>query len=255
MQIVSAILIFLFGAAIGSFLNVCIYRIPEGKSIIQPGSACPKCGKPVRAYDNIPILSYIMLKGKCRDCGEPISFRYVIVEALTGGMLLALYLKYGLSLSLAATFLFTAALIVITFIDLDHQIIPDVISLPGIPVFYLAAVFVMKLNYLDALLGMVIGGGALFLISYGYRLFTKRDGMGMGDVKLLAMLGAFLGWKSLIFILFVSSFFGSLIGVTIILIKKGNMKYAIPYGPFLSVAAIAYLFLGQKIVGFLFRGY
>ena len=241
-----SIVIFLFGAVVGSFLNVCIYRLPESKSIVRPRSSCPKCGSPIRAYDNIPILSWFILKGKCRDCHEAISPRYVIVETLTGLLLLALYLNFGISLKLAATFIFGAVLIVITFIDLDHQIIPDIITLPGIPVFFLLAVFIMKLNWLEAIWGMIIGGGVLYLIAIGYRLFTKREGMGMGDVKLLAMLGAFLGWKSLIFILFVSSFTGALIGITIILIKKGDLKYAIPFGPFLSFAAICYFFVGQS---------
>jgi leader peptidase (prepilin peptidase)/N-methyltransferase len=249
------IILFIFGAVIGSFLNVCIYRIPQGKSIARPRSSCPKCGRPIRPYDNIPILSYLVLGGKCRDCHEPISPRYVIVELLTGLLLAALYLKYGLTLKLLAVFIFSAVLLVITFIDLDYQIIPDMLTLPGIPIFFLAAVFILKMDFLEALLGLIIGGGTLFLISFGYRLFTKRDGMGMGDVKLLAMLGAFLGWKSLIFILFFSSLSGSLIGIAIMVKEKGNMKYAIPYGPFLSAAAIAYLFWGTKAVELLFRGY
>ncbi len=241
-----SILVFLFGAAVGSFLNVCIYRIPEGRSIVRPRSSCPKCGKSIRVYDNIPILSWLILRGRCRDCGEPISPRYLVVEVLTGLVAIALFLHFGLSLQFLAAFVFCAALLVITFIDLDHQIIPDIITLPGIPICFLISVLVLKLNWLDALLGMVIGGGSLYLIASGYRLFTHRDGMGMGDVKLLAMLGAFLGWKSLIFILFVSSFLGSLVGITIILIKKGDMKYAVPYGPFLSLSAISYFFLGKQ---------
>jgi len=252
MQLLLSLSLFIIGAIIGSFLNVCIFRLPEGKSIIHPRSSCPKCGKPIRFYDNIPILSYFILLGKCRDCREAISPQYAIIEALTGFLLVCLYLKYGNTPALPATFIFCAALIVITFIDLEHQIIPDVITLPGIPIFYLASVLIMKLSYLDALLGLLIGGGTLYLISFGYRFFTKREGMGMGDVKLLAMLGAFLGWKSLIFILFFSSFFGALVGVIIILLKKGNMKYAIPYGPFLSAAAVAYIFWGDIFSAYLF---
>jgi leader peptidase (prepilin peptidase)/N-methyltransferase len=243
---------FLFGAAVGSFLNVCIYRIPEGKSIVTPRSACPGCGHPIRAYDNIPILSYFLLGRKCRDCGAAISLRYVIVEFITGLISLALFLTYGLSLAYAVMFLFSAALLVITFIDLDHRIIPDTITLPGIPVFFLAGIFVFGVSWLDAILGMVIGGGFLYLVAIGYRLLRKMEGMGMGDVKLSAMLGAFFGWKSLIYIIFVSSFLGALIGITIILIKKGNMKYAIPYGPFLSVAALSYIFIGERFISLLF---
>ncbi|HEX7504027.1 MAG TPA: prepilin peptidase, partial [Syntrophales bacterium] len=137
---------FVFGAAIGSFLNVCIWRIPEGKSIVFPSSHCPKCGNPVRPYDNIPILSWLILRGRCRDCGESISTRYPLVELLTALLSLAIFWMYGPSLTYLAAFLFTAVLIVITFIDFDHQIIPDVISLPGIPVFFLLAVFIMGIG-------------------------------------------------------------------------------------------------------------
>ncbi len=254
MVYVWSFLVFFTGAAVGSFLNVCIYRIPEDKSVVRPPSSCPRCGHPIRAYDNIPILSFFLLRGKCRDCGEGISSRYPIIEAITGLFLLALYLKYGLSLKLLALFAFGAALILISFIDLDHQIIPDIITLPGIPIGFLAAVFVLQTGYIDSLLGIVLGGGVLYLVSTGYRLLTKRTGMGFGDVKLLAMIGAFLGWKSILFVLFISSFLGSLVGISIILIKKGNMKYAIPYGPFLSLAAIAYLFWGQRVASMLFWG-
>lgn len=252
MVYVWSFLVFITGAAVGSFLNVCIYRIPEDKSVVRPSSACPRCGHPIRAYDNIPILSFFLLRGKCRDCGEGISPRYPIIETITGLFLLALYLKYGLSLKLLSFFAFGAALILISFIDLDHQIIPDIITLPGIPIGFLAAVFVLQISYIDSLLGIVLGGGVLYLISTGYRLFTKRAGMGLGDVKLLAMIGAFLGWKSILFVLFTSSFLGSLVGISIIMIKKGNMKYAIPYGPFLSLGAFAYLFWGQRVASMLF---
>ncbi len=247
-----ALAAFLFGAVVGSFLNVCIYRIPEGLSIIRPPSSCPKCGGAIRLYDNIPILSWLVLKGRCRDCREPISPRYLVVEVLTGLLSFVLFLNFDFSLKFLAAFIFCCALLVITFIDLDHQIIPDSITLPGIPICFLLSVLVLKLSWLDALLGIVIGGGALYLISFGYRLFTKRDGMGMGDVKLLTMLGAFLGWKSLIFILFTSSFLGSLIGLTMVWIKKTDMKYAIPYGPFLSLGGIAYIFWGRPVMSLLF---
>jgi leader peptidase (prepilin peptidase) / N-methyltransferase len=243
------------GAAVGSFLNVLILRIPEGQSIVLPSSHCPNCGHAIRFYDNIPIISYLTLRGKCRDCHEKISVQYPVVEAVTALMSLLLLLKFGLSFKYLSSFIFTCALIVITFIDLRHQIIPDVISLPGIPVFFFLAVFFMNLTVWESLLGILIGGGCLFAIAFLYEIITKREGMGGGDIKLLAMLGAFLGWKSLFFILFVSSLLGAIVGVCAMIIKGQDMKYAVPFGPFLSIAAVAYLFVGADLMKFLFFHY
>jgi leader peptidase (prepilin peptidase) / N-methyltransferase len=243
------------GAAIGSFLNVLIFRIPEGQSIVLPSSHCQKCGHGIRVYDNIPIISYVILRGKCRDCHDKISLQYPIVEAITAVMSLLLFVKFGLSFKYLASFIFTCALIVITFIDLRHQIIPDVISLPGIPVFFFLAVFVMNLTVWESLLGIFIGGGSLFLIAFVYEIITKREGMGGGDIKLLAMLGAFLGWKSLFFVLFVSSLLGAVVGISAMIMKGQDTKYAVPFGPFLSMAAVAYLFVGAAVTKFLFFYY
>ena len=159
---------FIFGAAIGSFLNVCIYRIPAETSIVKPSSRCPSCGHPIRFYDNIPILSFLILRARCRDCGAKISWRYPLIELITGLMALLLFGKFGLSLVFLTFFIFTAVLIVIAFIDLDHQIIPDILSLPGIPVFFLAAVFIVKLPWLEARIGLLIGGVVLLAISFVY---------------------------------------------------------------------------------------
>ncbi|MGA2331336.1 MAG: prepilin peptidase [Syntrophales bacterium] len=243
------------GAAVGSFLNVLIFRIPEGQSIVLPSSHCQKCGHAIRVYDNIPIISYLILRGKCRDCHEKISLQYPIVEAITAVMSLLLFLKFGLSFKYLSSFIFTCALIAITFIDLRHQIIPDVISLPGIPVFFLLAVFFMDVTIWEALLGTLIGGGCLFAIAFIYEIITKREGMGGGDIKLLAMLGAFLGWKSLFFVLFASSLLGGIVGVSAMIVKGQDMKYALPFGPFLSIAAVAYLFVGEDVTRFLFFYY
>jgi leader peptidase (prepilin peptidase) / N-methyltransferase len=243
------------GAAVGSFLNVLIFRIPEGQSIVLPSSHCPKCGHAIRVYDNIPIISYLILRGKCRDCHENISMQYPIVEAITALMSLLLFLKFGLSFKYLSSFIFTCALITITFIDLRHQIIPDGISLPGIPAFFFLAVFFMNLTVWESLLGILIGGGCLFMIAFLYEIITKREGMGGGDIKLLAMLGAFLGWKSLFFILFVSSLLGAVVGVSAMIIKGQDMKYAVPFGPFLSIAAVAYLFVGADVTKLLFFYY
>jgi len=248
MMDIGAIFAFILGAVVGSFLNVCIWRIPEGRSIVTPASHCPECGHPIRFYDNLPLISYLFLRGRCRACGGRISPRYPFVEALTALLALFLFWKFGLTLKFLAAFIFVSALIVITFIDIDHQIIPDIISLPGIPICFFLAVFLMKLSYLEALLGLLIGGGSLYLIAVLYELATKREGMGGGDIKLLAMMGAFLGWKSLLFILLVSSMVGAVVGIAVMLVKGGDMKYAVPFGPFLSLGAVAYLLVGDYAV-------
>jgi leader peptidase (prepilin peptidase)/N-methyltransferase len=246
---------FIFGAAIGSFLNVCIFRLPVETSIVKPRSQCPYCQHPIRNCDNIPLISFIILRGKCRDCSGKISWRYPLVELVTAALALLLFLKFGLTLKFLIFFIFTAVLIVITFIDLDHQIIPDLITLPGIPIFFLAAIFLVKIPWMEALIGLLIGGGVLFAIAFVYELLTKREGMGGGDIKLLAMIGGFLGWKSLIFVLLFSSFSGAIVGLTAMIIKKQDMKYAVPFGPFLSAAAVAYLFLGDSFMRLLVVGY
>jgi leader peptidase (prepilin peptidase)/N-methyltransferase len=243
---------FVVGAAVGSFLNVIILRLPEEKSIVFPASHCPECRHPIRLYDNIPLISYLFLKGRCRDCGGSISLRYPLVEGLTAILSLMIYWKFGPSMQYLCVFVFTCSLIVITFIDLDHQIIPDVISLPGIPIFFLAAVFVMNLRFFDAFLGFLIGGGVLYGVAFVYELITKREGMGGGDIKLLAMIGAFLGWQSLLFVLLISSFAGAAVGIALMIIKGQDMKYAVPFGPFLSLGAIAYLFFGAYLYGLLY---
>jgi leader peptidase (prepilin peptidase)/N-methyltransferase len=253
MSLLVEIFFFALGAAVGSFLNVLIHRIPEEQSIVFPASHCPVCGHGIRFYDNIPLISYLLLRGRCRDCGESIPARYPLVEGLTAILSLMLYWKFGLSWPYLCAFAFTCALIAITFIDLDHQIIPDVISLPGIPVFFLAAVFVMNLRVLDAFLGFLIGGGVLYGVAFFYELITKREGMGGGDIKLLAMIGAFLGWQSLLFVLLISSFVGAAVGITIMLVRGRDMKYAVPFGPFLSLGALAYLFFGAELTAFFFH--
>jgi len=246
MNILANVFVAIFGAVVGSFLNVCIHRIPEGKSLVHPPSSCLACGHAVRPYDNIPILSYFILRGRCRDCGQKISPRYIAVELITAVMALFLFRQFGLSLHFLFSFLLTAVLITITFIDLEHGIIPDSITLPGIPLAVIVSVTIMGVSFLDSILGMLLGGGIFYLIAVGYELVAKREGMGGGDIKLLALLGAFFGWQSLVFILLVSSLLGSIVGIGIMVIRKEGMKYAVPFGPFLSVAAVAYLFWGLQ---------
>jgi leader peptidase (prepilin peptidase)/N-methyltransferase len=239
---------FTLGAVIGSFLNVCIYRIPAGESIVHPPSRCPACGSGIRWYQNVPILSYLLLRGRCAACGVRISARYPLVEALTGVLFVLVFYRFGLHGATLVYWLFAAALVVVTFIDLDHQIIPDVISLPGIFVGFLCALAIPWLSWTDSLLGILAGGGSLYLVAAGYELLTKKEGMGGGDIKLLAMIGAFLGWQAILPIVFFSSLVGTLVGVPVMLIKNADSKLAIPFGPFLAVAALFYLFWGPALI-------
>lgn len=244
--------VFTFGAIIGSFLNVCIVRLPEERSIVTPPSHCPKCRRDIAWYDNVPLLSYLFLRGRCRACGVRISPRYLAVELLTGALAVALWTRLGPTVAFAGYFAFAAALVTITFIDLDHRIIPDVISLPGI-VAGLAISFVSPLvTPLDALLGALAGGGVLLTIAFAYQAIRGQEGMGGGDVKLLAMIGAFLGWQSVFVTLMVASLIGSLIGVALMIYQRADAKLAIPFGPFLAGGALVYLFFGDRILAFYF---
>ncbi len=238
----------IIGAMVGSFLNVCICRLPKGESIVTPRSHCPQCQTLIRFYDNIPLLSYLVLRGKCRSCRAPISIQYPIVEGVTALGSLVLFLKFGLSWENLLYFSFLSALIVITVIDLYHQIIPDVISLPGIGIGLLTSLVLPHLTPLNSLTGVLLGGGSLFLVATLYQWFFKREGMGGGDVKLLAMVGAFLGWKAVILTILLSSFIGSITGIIFIAVKGKDLKYAIPFGPFLSLGAVLSLFWGEEIV-------
>ena len=238
----------IFGGMIGSFLNVCICRLPKEQSIVWPGSHCPHCQKPIRFYDNIPLLSYFLLKGKCRYCKGPISIQYPVVEGITALSSLFLIMRFGPSLSFLFYFAFIAALIVITVIDLYHQIIPDVISLPGIGVGLLASLLVPEITFWNSLIGILLGGGSLFLVATLYQWLFKREGMGGGDVKLLAMIGAFLGWKAVILTILLSSLIGSITGIFIMVLKGKDSKYAIPFGPFLSLGAVISLFYGESLI-------
>ena len=247
------ILTFMFGSIVGSFLNVCIHRIPEDKSIVYLPSSCPNCNKPIAFYDNIPIISYIILLGSCRSCKSPISPRYPFVEFLTGFFSVILFKTFGFSTELPVYFVFVSSLIVITFIDLKYQIIPDMISLPGIVIGLLVSYF-LPLGILNSIIGILIGGGSLFLVAAGYHLITGREGMGGGDIKLLAMIGAFLGWKGVIITIFTGSFIGAVVGTALMLAKGKDSKYAIPFGPFLAIGAIISLFFGDTLINWYIMG-
>ena len=239
---------FLIGASIGSFLNVCIARIPEKKSIVSPPSSCPKCGQGIKFYDNIPLLSYLILRGRCRQCKTFISPRYPLVELLTAILSVLLMMRFGPSISYLIYFCLVAALVTITFIDLDHRIIPDIISLPAIPIGFLASFVLIQLAWLDSLIGILAGGGSLLLIAIIYEKLTGDEGMGMGDVKLLAMIGSFLGWEGVLFTIMASSLLGTVIGGGAMLISGKGRKFAIPFGPFLSLGAVLYILWGTQLI-------
>jgi len=246
------LLIFIFGLCIGSFLNVCIYRLPQSKSIVHPRSMCPNCGAIIRFYDNIPILSYVALRGKCRHCKAPISLRYPIIEFMSGLFAAGVFIKYGITLEAVIYYAFVAALLVITFIDIDHQIIPDVITLPGIPIFFIASFALPDITVVESILGIFIGGGSLFLVAWLYHLLTRKEGMGGGDIKLLAMMGAIIGWQGVLFTIFVASAVGTVSGLLIMLKNRKTMRLAIPFGPFLAIGATAYIFLGPQLIAWYF---
>jgi leader peptidase (prepilin peptidase)/N-methyltransferase len=257
MTIVNAVFIFVIGAIVGSFLNVCIARIPNGESVVQPPSHCPKCKKPIRFYDNIPIISYLILLGCCRHCGERISPRYLFVEVLMGTMAALLYYQLGLGLAFLAAFIFAAALIVVSFIDLDVRIVPDVISLPGIVVGLLFSIVAQFLivdaaevipTPVNAFIGILAGGGFLYAVAWIYERVTGVDGMGGGDIKLLAMIGAFLGWQSIPFTIFFASLAGSVVGLGVMLATGAGRRLALPFAPFLCFGAAIHLFFGRELV-------
>ena len=237
----------IFGAIVGSFLNVCICRIPKGESIIFPGSHCPHCQRPIPFYDNIPLVSYLLLRAKCRYCQGPISLQYPLVEGVTALSSFLLFTRFGISWSYLFYFSFIASLIVITVIDLFHQIIPDVISLPGIGVGLIASLILPQLTFLNSLIGVLLGGGSLWAVALLYQWLRKGEGMGGGDVKLLAMIGAFLGWKFVFLTIFISSLIGSICGIIDMIAKGKDFRHMIPFGPYLCLGAVISLFYGAKI--------
>jgi leader peptidase (prepilin peptidase)/N-methyltransferase len=237
----------LLGLAVGSFLNVCIHRIPRGQSLVFPGSRCPGCGYELRWFDNIPVLSYATLLGRCRKCRKPIAIRYPLVEVATMAVFVLHGLAFGWTALLVPRLLFACALIVLFAIDLEHHLLPNVITLPGVVIGLIASA-VLPPGLVDALIGVLIGGGVLWVIGEAYYRYSGQEGMGGGDVKMLAMIGAFLGWKLVLVTLVLSSFAGSVIGLIVIAVKRGGMKYALPYGTFLALGALVASLVGDRIV-------
>ncbi len=242
-------LVLIFGACIGSFLNVCIFRIPGNLSIMAPGSHCPVCKNPIPFYCNIPVLSYLFLRGRCKNCKTAISTRYPLVEILTAGLTLCLFMRFGLTPALGFWLAFGYTLIVISFIDMDHQIIPDRISLPGIVLFASSPFFIPEMSLGKVLGGILCGGGILYAIAWVYFTLRKKEGMGGGDIKLLAMIGAATGVQGVLFTIFAGSLLGTFAGIlSMVAGKAWNQGLKIPFGPFLSLGAILYLFYGQALI-------
>jgi leader peptidase (prepilin peptidase)/N-methyltransferase len=237
------IIIFAFGLIIGSFCNVVIYRLPQGKSIVAPGSQCRLCGSPIRPWDNIPLLSYFLLRGRCRFCKEAISTRYPTIECISGMLFVLLYLKFGLIMTFFAYALLTSALLIVALIDLDHRIIPNIITLPGMAVGVGLSMGVLPLTPLASLFGLMIGGVIFYLIA-----LVSKGGMGGGDIKLIAMIGAFLGLQGGLFTIFASALLGSVVGLMLILLGKRGRKDRVPFGPFLSFGAILFMLCGDGII-------
>jgi leader peptidase (prepilin peptidase)/N-methyltransferase len=251
---------FILGAIFGSFLNVCIVRWPQEKSVVNPPSHCPKCKKPIRWSDNIPIISYFLLKGKCRDCGAPFSFRYAFIEFLTGCVFLGFYLLLGLNWLLIPYLVMVCGFIVATFVDLEHRIIPDEVSVGGMIVGLILSPLIPQLHgmhiwwhaLIASALGVVVGGGSIYLMGMIGEWVFKKEAMGGGDVKLLAMIGAFLGWKMALLTFFIAPFFGAVVGI----IEKIRTKDStIAYGPYLVLGALVSMFWGDLIIRWIMNGY
>lgn len=236
------------GLSVGSFLNVCIYRLPRGQSLARPASRCPACGRPLRWFDNVPVVSWVLLGGKCGQCRAPISIRYPLIELSTALLVVLVVLLTPPGPLLASRLILTCALIVLFAIDLELQILPNAITLPGIVVGFLFSFFAPP-GWRDSLLGILVGGGVLYAVAGAYYLVRREEGLGMGDVKMLAMLGAFLGWRAVLLTLILASFSGALVGIGLMATARGGMRYALPFGTFLAIGAMVAMLSGDQIIG------
>jgi len=239
------------GLVVGSFLNVCIYRIPKHQSLLWPGSRCGSCQRPLRWFDNIPIVSYLALRGRCRQCGAPVPIRYPLVEAITAILMVLVVAITPPGALLASRLVLTCILVVLFAIDLELQILPNVLTLPGIVV-GIAFSVVAPPGLRAALLGAALGAGVLYGIAAAYYFVRREEGLGMGDVKMLAMIGAFLGWRAVLLTLVMSSFSGAAVGVALMAGKRGGLQYALPFGTFLAAGAFITMLAGESILAWYF---
>ncbi len=239
---------FILGLVLGSFLNVCIYRLPKGESIVYPPSKCPSCGAVIKWYDNIPLISYILLKGRCRNCKERISLQYPLVELLTGFLTTGIFLKFGVSFDTLYFLFLVYALIVISFIDLKFKLVPVKVCYFLMVIGIILSPFSENITFEDSVLGASFGAGVILFIIETYFVIRGVEGMGYGDANIMALIGAYIGWEKVLLVLFISSFVGALIGISYMVFKKQGMKVAIPYGPFLSIGAYVTIIFGDSIV-------
>lgn len=245
----SYILLFVVGLVIGSFLNVCILRIPCGESIIWPGSRCLQCKTPIFWFDNVPLLSFIRLRARCRWCGGKISWRYPLVECLNGVSYLGIVYKFGWTRSALVYALFLSLLLVVTMIDLDHFVIPDVITLPGLVIGFFTAAFILPVGWTGSSLGIILGGGILWVLAAVSPYLFGKEGLGGGDIKFLAMIGAFLGWQHVCMTLFLASCAGAMVGIVLMAFRYMERGQYIPFGPFLTLGAVSSLFFYRELLG------
>ena len=237
------VIAFIFGSMIGSFANVCIHRLPRRQSLVFPASHCPSCQEPLRPWHNIPLLSYLALRGRCAFCGTAISVRYPLVECLGGLLYVFLYHQFGFSVHSVVLILLATALLIVSFIDLQHKIIPDVITLPGIVAGVVASFLITPVGVVSSILGVVLGGGLFFLVAV-----IRPGGMGGGDIKLIAMIGAFLGWQAVLMTIFLGACTGSVAGLALMLLGKKGRKDMVPFGPFLAFGALLTMVWGQDML-------
>ena len=235
--------VFLFGLIIGSFLNVAIYRIPREESVAFPASHCPSCRQPIRWYDNIPLIGYLFLKGRCRSCLASISIRYPFVELINGLGYIFLLKEFGLNWEWFAYSALYSSLVAITFIDLAHQIVPDLITLPGMVIGVVFSSTILPTGFLNSLSGLFLGGALFYLVAS-----LSRGGMGGGDIKLIAMVGAFTGWKAVLLTIFISALAGSVLGIILMMFLGKSRKYPVPFGPFLALGAMISILWGSPII-------
>ena len=244
---IEAAIVTIVGLIVGSFLNVVIHRVPRKQSIVTPASRCPHCGEPLRWHENVPVLSFVTLRGRCRSCRQRISWRYPLIEISTALLFIAHYFVLDWGPLLAIRLMFTAAMVALFVIDLEHQLLPDVITLPGM-VAGLAASLFLPPGFVAAVIGVFIGGGFLWLVGEAYFRYAGEEGMGGGDVKMLAMIGAFLGWKLTLLTLVLSSLTGSIAGLAVLALRRGGLKSPLPFGTFLALSALVASIWGEQIL-------
>ena len=242
------IMVSIVGALVGSFLNVCIYRLPRGLSVVWPSSQCPACAAPIAPYDNVPVLSYVLLRGRCRRCRGGISLRYPVIELINAVGYVVIVWQFGVTPQSVVYAVLFSTFVVVAGIDLSHQIIPDVITLPGILLGLVAAATVLPTGFLNGLMGLLVGGGILWGLAWLSPYVFGKEGMGGGDIKLMAMIGAFLGWKTTLLTIMLGAVLGSVVGLALIATKVIRRDDYVPFGPFLVFGAVLSLFFQHEIV-------